>query len=176
MTPESTKVDITKASAPQQDQDRQQEVGWTFANLREEMERLFDEFDISGWRWPAQQPALSRMRRVFAATPALDLVERDGEYELLAELPGMDAGDVEIRLGNGQLTIRGEKSTRVESDEDDYHLSERSHGKFLRSIPMPAGVDADKIVAEMSRGVLHLRMPKTEEARQQVRKIEVKAA
>ena len=81
-----------------------------------------------------------------------------------------------MKLANGILTIKGEKSSERVEDEDDYHLRERSFGSFQRSFRVPASVDADKIEAKFDKGVLKVSLPKTADAIQEERKIDVKAA
>jgi HSP20 family protein len=106
----------------------------------------------------------------------VDLFERNGGYELLAELPGLTEKQIEVKLANGIVTIKGEKSSERVEDQDDYHLRERSFGSFQRSFRVPANVDADKIEAKFDKGVLKVSLPKTAAAIQEERKIDVKTA
>ena len=112
----------------------------------------------------------------WAVAPAMDLVEKDKEYEITAELPGIDEKNVEIKLSNRTLTIKGEKHEEKEEKEKDYYLSERRYGSFQRSFQLPEGVDADKIEANFAKGVLTVKLPKTAEAQKAEKKIAVKAA
>jgi HSP20 family protein len=91
------------------------------------------------------------------------------------ELPGLDEKDVEVKLANGSLTVKGEKKEDKEEREKDYYFSERRYGSFVRSFPLPEGVNADKIEASFAKGVLTIKLPKTAEA-QAEKKIAVKAA
>jgi len=95
----------------------------------------------------------------------MDLVEKEDAYEITAELPGLDDKNVEIKLSNRTLTIRGEKSEEKEDKQKDYYLSERRYGSFQRSFQLPDGVDADKIDAKFTKGVLTVKLPKTAEAK-----------
>ncbi len=106
----------------------------------------------------------------------MDLVEKDGEYEITAELPGADEKDIDIKVTNHVLTIKGEKSEKKEEKKKDYFLSERRYGSFQRSVQIPEGVDADKIEATFSKGILTVRLPKTAEAQKPEKTITVKAA
>ncbi len=108
--------------------------------------------------------------------PAMDLVEKDKEYEITAELPGIDEKNVEIKLSNNTLTIKGEKQEEKEQKDKDYYLSERRYGSFQRSFQLPEGVDVDKIDASFAKGVLTVKLPKTAEAHKAEKKITVKAA
>ena len=110
-----------------------------------------------------------------AAIPAVDLVEREKEYAITAELPGLDDKNVEIKLSNGTLTISGEKKDEREEKEKDYYFSERRYGSFKRAFRVPDGVDADKIEAAFDKGVLTIRLPKTAEAQKAEKKIDIKS-
>ncbi|MDP3895289.1 MAG: Hsp20/alpha crystallin family protein [Mesorhizobium sp.] len=156
-------------------------AGWTpFNDLRREIERLFDDFHPLGFGLPTSRSMFDlEMPRLGGAAwpiaPAMDLVEKEKEYEITAELPGIDEKDVEIKLTNHTLTIRGEKTEEKEEKEKDFHLSERRYGSFQRSFRLPDGVDADKIEASVTKGVLKVKLPKTADAQKADKKITVKA-
>jgi HSP20 family protein len=105
--------------------------------------------------------------------PATDVVENEREIRVIAELPGINAEDVDIDLENNVLTIRGEKrEERNETDEQGtFHLAERRYGQFSRSFILPRDVDSDAIEANFENGVLTVRIPKSEKARR--RRIEI---
>ncbi|MCB8839897.1 Hsp20/alpha crystallin family protein [Aurantimonas sp. VKM B-3413] len=152
-----------------------------FETLRGEMDRLFDMF--GGRRGgPLSRGdfdldfSLPKGMTFGAGTPAVDVAEKDGEYEITAELPGLDEKDVEVKVANGALTIKGEKKEEKEERQKDYYLSERRYGTFVRSFALPKGVDQDKIAARFAKGVLTVTLPKTPEAKAEEKKIEVKAA
>jgi HSP20 family protein len=112
----------------------------------------------------------------WAATPAVDVVESEKAYEVTAELPGMDEKNIEVKLSNGNLTIRGEKQEEKEEKKKDYYLQERHFGSFERSFQVPEGVDANKIEAIFTKGVLKVTLPKKAEAQKPEKKIEIKTA
>ena len=152
-----------------------------FSMLRGEIDRLFDEFDWPDFRFPfhrrlATVEPMRQLADMWTTSPAIDLVEHDGDYEVQAELPGMKPEDVEVKLSEGMLTIKGEKTSERSEKKEDYHLRERSYGLFQRTFSLPAGIDADKVEASFDNGVLKVRMPKTAEAREKERKIDIKAA
>lgn len=152
-----------------------------FATLRQEIDRLFDDFTWPGiTRRGRDRPSmLGQMREwmpAFAGFPAIDLVEHDGEYELSAELPGLDAESIDVRVTDGSLTLRGEKSQERNEERSDYHVRERSFGTVQRSVALPSGIDTENIRAAFANGVLKVTLPKTQEARAKERKIEVRAA
>ena len=82
----------------------------------------------------------------------MDVVEKDKEYEITAELPGMDEKDVEIKLSNRTLTIKGEKKEEEEEREKDYYLSERRYGSFQRSFQVPEGCRRRKDRGKLRKG------------------------
>jgi HSP20 family protein len=150
-----------------------------FASLREEMNRLFDEFDPWSWNWPMRRPGfMPEMAWPWAKegrmAPAMDLVEQDGAYEISAELPGLSPEDVEIEMTDRTLTIKGEKREETEKKEADYHLSERRYGSFRRVLTLPEGVDADRISAKVVNGVLTVTLPKLAAAKSSAKKVAVK--
>ena len=115
-------------------------------------------------------------KRYGRAAPAVDIAESEKGYEITVELPGMDEKNVEVKVSNGNLTIRGEKQEEKEEKKKDYYLHERHFGSFERSFEIPEGVDADKIEANFKKGVLTVALPKKPEAQKPTKKIEVKAA
>ncbi|HUZ90472.1 MAG TPA: Hsp20/alpha crystallin family protein [Methylocella sp.] len=155
---------------------------WTpFESFRREVDRLFDSFHEGAWRHPFGRPALNLdlswpREMSWDIAPAVDVAEKEKEYEITAELPGMDEKNIEIKLSNGMLTIKGEKKEEKEEREKDYYLSERRYGSFTRSFQVPEGVDAEKIEANFAKGVLTLKLPKTAEAQKSEKTIAIKAA
>lgn len=152
-----------------------------FESLRREVDRLFENFDRDLWRSPFSRSVfdiepLWRRELKLAATPAVDIIEKDNAYEVTAELPGMDEKNIEVKLDNGGLTIKGEKQEEKEEKRKGYHLQERSFGSFERYFAVPEGVDADKIEASFKKGLLTVTLPKKPEAQKPAKKIDVKAA
>jgi len=152
-----------------------------FESLRREVDRLFEEFDGGFWRVPSRrslfdiEPFWQRATSLGPA-PAIDIAEKDNAYEITAELPGMDESNIEIKLANDMLTIKGEKKEEKEEKKKDYYLSERRYGAFERAFRVPEGVDADKIAATFRKGVLTVVLPKTPQAQTKEKKIAVKAS
>jgi HSP20 family protein len=174
MAEAATKLPVKKSAAPAKSGD------WVpFESLRREIDRLFDEFRPFDWRLPStvlgfEVPRISHAE--WQVAPAMDVIEKDDAYEIAAELPGLSENNIEIKLSNHTLTIKGEKSEEKEDKRKDYHLSERRYGSFQRSFQLPEGVDADKIDANFAKGVLTVKLPKTPEAKKAEKTISVKAA
>ncbi|MHB8886423.1 MAG: Hsp20/alpha crystallin family protein [Methylovirgula sp.] len=141
---------------------------------------MFDRLHEPGWRLPFSQSSLfdfSSPRNLgLGIAAAVDVVEKDKDFEIIAELPGFDEKNIEVKLSNGTLVIKGEKTEEKEEHDKDYHLSERRFGSFSRSFQIPPSVDTNRIDAHFSKGVLTVKMPKSAEAMKSEKTIEVKAA
>ncbi|WP_186019629.1 Hsp20/alpha crystallin family protein [Burkholderia gladioli] len=148
--------------------------------LRRQIDHLFDDFDPAA-RLSAMRRSLLEVEpfwsrdRSDGSAPAVDVSETEQSYEITAELPGMSKKDIEVTLSNGGLSIRGEKQEDKEEKHKDYYMRERRFGSFERYFPMPDGVDAEKIAASFDKGVLKVTLPKTAEACQAAKRIEIKA-
>ena len=105
-------------------------------------------------------------------TPRVDVQEDAEQIKVEAELPGLTKDDIEVRLVDNRLTIKGEKKEELERKEGDFTIRERRFGSFHREFALPATADASKIDAGFTNGVLAVTIPKKEEAKP--RQIEVK--
>jgi HSP20 family protein len=146
-------------------------------SFRGEMDRLFDRFGFPSLRRifdmePAWRPASS-----FAfSVPAIDMSEDDKTYRISAELPGLDAKDVDVSVSGNTLVLKGEKRQEKEEKDKNCYFSERAYGSFQRTFELPSTVDRDKIAADFSKGVLTITLPKTPDAQKPQKKIEVRSA
>ncbi|MBR0914584.1 Hsp20/alpha crystallin family protein [Bradyrhizobium japonicum] len=148
-----------------------------FQALKSEIDQIFDDFGNGFWNRPFR--SLARLERDFSksiAAPAVDVAESEKAYEITAELPGLDEKNIDVKLVNDGLTIRGEKKEETEEKKKDYYVSERRYGSFERYFTLPDGVNVDKIEATFKNGVLKVVLPKTEEAQKPAKTINVKAA
>jgi len=136
-----------------------------FDRVRREMDRLWDSF--------LEGRPMRRAEEGGEWLPSLDVSETKNDLVIKAELPGMDAKDIDISLNNGFLTIKGEKKHEKEEKDENYHLNERSYGSFTRSVRLPREVQSDKITASFKNGVLRVTLPKSEESKK--REIKIKA-
>jgi HSP20 family protein len=177
MAKAETKVPVTIGDKPTTPSSAVQ-MWRPFENLRREVDRLFEDFSMSPFRLPFRRPAFDIepfwAPESWVAVPAVDFVERGDAFEMTAEMPGLDEKNIEIKVANGVLTVKGEKTEEKEEKERDFHLRERRFGSFERSFRIPETVDADKIEAAFKKGVLTVTLPKTAEAQKPVKKIEVK--
>jgi HSP20 family protein len=167
-----TKTETKESAAP---------TAWQpFESLRQEMERMFEDFRADFGGSPFRRGRLSLepfFKREWGRglSPAVDIVDKDNAYEVTAELPGMSEKDIEVKVAGGMLTIKGEKSEEKEEKKKDVYVSERRYGSFQRSFSVPEDVDADKLEASVKNGVLTVTMPKSAEAKRKERKIAVTA-
>lgn len=163
-------VDVKKAAPARQN------LVEPWQSFRTEMDRLFDR--ISGG---FGMPSFGRFFDVDRSlpdisTPAVDVSEDDKAYKIAAELPGLEEKDIDVTVTGDMLVLTGEKKQEKEEKNKNYYLSERSYGSFRRSFALPEGIDQNKISASFAKGVLTIELPKTNQAREQQKKIEVKAA
>jgi HSP20 family protein len=129
------------------------------ASIQSRMNRIFDEA-FRGRSGTEEDWALGG-----TWAPAVDIFEQNGNIVLRAELPGIDAKDVDIRVENNVLSLRGERKFANEVKREDYHRVERAYGSFSRSFTLPNVVDTEKIKADYKDGVLQVTLPQKEEAK-----------
>jgi HSP20 family protein len=142
-----------------------------FSAMRMEMDRMFENFMTRGL---GGFPRIAAGERSGNMIPSVDVRESNGEIVVEAELPGLDEKDVEVTLRDGVLRIRGEKRSTREEKKDDYHLTERSYGRYERAFRLPDGIDEDKIKADIKNGVLLVTVPKKPEAVSNEKKIQIR--
>ncbi|RUM88452.1 MAG: Hsp20/alpha crystallin family protein [Thermodesulfatator sp.] len=133
--------------------------------LRREIDRLWEEFfgrarvpeRWEGWEW----------------APAVDVSETDEAVVVRADVPGLDPEDLEITLSGNTLVIKGEKKKEEEERRENFYRVERVYGSFLRTVDLPAEVEADKVEATYKNGVLKIVLPKKAEAKGRTIKVKV---
>lgn len=132
-------------------------------DLFDEMERMFDAFQNSWDRIPAE--------RNFS--PACDITEEKDHYLMTIDLPGFKKEDIKIEMSDNVLTVAGERRREVKTEEGKGHRFERSYGTFTRSFSLPSTVSSEKVEANYEDGVLSLYLPKTPLAK--ARSIEIQS-
>jgi HSP20 family protein len=134
--------------------------------LQDQMNRLFDDTFTR-----------ERSGRADLATwaPAVDIYETSNELVVKADLPDLQDKDIDVRVENNTLTIRGERKFEKDVTEDNYLRIERSYGSFMRSFSLPNTVSSENIRADYRNGVLTLHMAKREESKPKQIKISVAA-
>jgi HSP20 family protein len=146
-----------------------------FHNLRDEIDRVFDEFmSWSPFRGGLLDRPLAQLGLRRGMVPAADVCERADAYEIDIDVPGVKTGDIEIAVSGDTLTVRCEVGAEQKEEGTQYYSYERRHETFSRMFGLPAGVDPDGIAADMENGVLKITIPKTAETQKKIRKVEVK--
>lgn len=139
-----------------------------------EFEQLFEDF-FKGW------PSLSHWSPPYFGSmfreepfrlPKLDIIDRDNEVVVRAEVPGIDKKDIDISLTDNLLTIKGESSKESKEEKGDYHRHEISTSSFCRSVSLPGMVDASKAAASLKDGVLEVTLPKLESSKRRTIAVE----
>jgi len=146
---------------------RREEGRDPFTMLQREMNRLFEDFNRDvGF-------GLERGEEGGAFVPHVNISENENEVTVTAELPGMDEKNIDVSISKNVLTLRGEKKDEREEKGRDFYRVERSFGQFHREIPLPGEVVSDKADASFKNGVLSIHLPKSKEAQQEAKKIQV---
>ena len=141
----------------------------------EEMERLFEGYFPRGWMRPFhwERPSWGELGAPFEGkTPRVDIVDRDNELVVKAELPGVDKKDLDISMTENTVTIKGSTSHEEKEEKGDYYRSEMSRGSYSRTLALPSDVEADKAKAKFKDGVLELTLPKLKKAKRRSVKVE----
>jgi len=140
--------------------------------LQREIDRVFEDVFSGGSGASSGGSAAGRGGAMMNA-PRIDLQDSEGELRLHADLPGVQPSDLDIRVEGDVLTIRGERKSESERNEQNFHVMERSHGRFQRSIQLPFAPNPDEVHATVREGVLELRIPKRA-PQERSRRIEVR--
>jgi HSP20 family protein len=141
-----------------------------FGSLHDEIDRVFHDFTQSAGLTPGSTSGNALM------SPVINVAETDKALEITAELPGVDQQDVDVTVTDNRLTIQAEKKAEEEDKSKDYHVVERSYGKFSRSMSLPFSVDPDKVDAQFKNGVLTVTLPKPPEVKAKTHKVKIKHA
>ncbi|HHH35588.1 MAG TPA: Hsp20/alpha crystallin family protein [Gammaproteobacteria bacterium] len=133
----------------------------------EEMDRLFESFFPRSWlrpmRW--EWPSVGELAAPFEGRlPKVDVVDRDSDILVRAELPGVDKKDLDISITDNTVTIHATTSREQEREEGEYYRREITRGSFARTVALPAEVDADGARASFKDGILELTVPKVAKA------------
>lgn len=132
----------------------------TLAALSEEMDRLVGGAAGNAWS--------------YGLTPAADVLETEGEYRVLVDLPGVDPSAIQLRVEKDTLTIQVDRKQPQAEAGEAVHRSERAFGTYYRSFALPRSVDAGRVEAGYQQGVLSVKLPKRDEARARTIAVNVK--
>jgi HSP20 family protein len=143
-----------------------------FPTSLDEMERWFEDvfrrpFFAPTWMPRIKFPELGEM------APSVDIYEEGGDIVLKAELPGMKKDEIDVNIAGDTVTISGEKKAEEKVERKDFYRLERSFGSFTRKLRLPAEIQPDKAKASFHDGVLEVRIPKTEAAKEKTKKVPI---
>ena len=183
MTEAVKEVVVTEEKATEAEEQMRpppQREAWLFENLRRSVEHAFENL-YRARRLPFTRSAfdvapVSPGELIWGPFPTVDIVETENEYVITAELPGVAASDVDVKLFARQLTIKADKKEARKEQTKSVHVTERRYGSLERTFQVPESVDTDRIKATSANGILTITLPKTPEARQSERNIDVAAA
>lgn len=144
-----------------------------FEEMDQIFERMFAEFFPRGWLRPFHlgrpwMPELAFETR----TPRVNLIDRDEDVLVRAELPGVTKKDLDVSLTEDTVTIRAETRREEKAEEQNYYRHEITHGTFSRTLPLPCHVKGDQAKAHFADGVLELILPKAEKTKHITVKVE----
>ena len=142
------------------------------ARWEHDMERMLGNF-LAGRAQPLFDDRSWPGSGLSMREPNLDLYEEKDQIVVKAELPGMNKDDIQVSISDNILTLKGEKKKEEEDTGKDYYRSERAYGAFIRTLPLPAEINPDKVQAAFKNGVLEIRLPKSEEAKKKEIKVKV---
>lgn len=145
-----------------------------FLSPFEEMEHLFDDFLSRGsWIQPFLRRGLPDLEAAFAGRfPKVDIIDRETEVLVKAELPGVDKSDVDVSISENMLTLRASTQREKKEEKGHYFRRELSRGEFQRTLRLPGQVDADKAKASFKDGVLEICVPKAPGSKRQAIKVD----
>jgi HSP20 family protein len=139
--------------------------GWEPSLLQEMRDRFLGPTEAL-FNWPVyywRRPGTFKGEYV----APLEVYEREGQTVVRLEMPGMKEEDIDVSVTDGLLTIKGEKKHEEEIKEENYYYSERSFGRFLRTLSIPEGIDESKLTATYDNGILELEIPKVDEQKKE---------
>lgn len=137
----------------------------TELNPWDEMERWFEEFGRQGWLHPFRWELPFRTERMTfleGRMPKVDVIDREAEIVVRAELPGVEKDGVELTVTDQTLVLRAKTRHEEKEERGEYFRHEMSHGEYQRTLQFPAAVDHEKARATFRNGVLEITLPKAE--------------
>lgn len=155
----------------QSDSERKKEIQ-RYSSPLAEMEQFIDDLFQQRLFAPSWLPRF-RYTDIYDVSTSVDMYEEGDDLIIKAEMPGMKKNEISIDFTNDVVSISGEKRTEERTEQKDYYRLERSFGAFSRKLRLPVEIQIDKTHAIFKDGVLEIRMPRSEAAKQKTRKITV---
>ncbi len=141
----------------------------------DEMDRMFDRFMSGNWMRPFawDRPLWKGMMEPLELNlPRMDVIDREEDILVRAEVPGVDKKDLEVSLADNMLTVKGSAKREEKEEKGDYYRCETSQGSFLRTVAIPGKIDTSKVAASLKDGVLEITLPKVEGSKRRSIKVE----
>ena len=138
----------------------------------EEMNRFFESVSPRHWMRPMQWdwPEWGHLPSPFGGKmPRVDMIDRDGELLIRAELPGVEKDDLDVSMTDNTITIKGKTASEDIDEKENYYRAEITRGAFSRTLVLPADVDLDKIHSTFKNGLLEMTVPKQDKTRRKVK-------
>lgn len=148
--------------------------GGRFPTSFEDMERMFEDFGPGGWlrHWRHEFPRWEHLMPFEGRAPRVDVIDRDEEVVIHAELPGVNKKDLDVSLTDDAVTIKGTSTHEEKEEKGDYFRREMSRGEFSRTVSLPCEVDDSKAKATFKDGIMELVLPKVEPTKRRSVKVE----
>jgi len=125
--------------------------------------RWMETFEPFGWKWPRDVDLERNFR--------LDVIDRDKEFVVRGELPGVEKDDIDVTIAGGRLMIEAEREFEEVDEKEEFYRHELGYGKFMRSLMLPEEVDPEAIHAELKDGILTITLPKVRAAERHTVKV-----
>jgi len=149
--------------------------------MRREMDDIFDRFFGNAFgstfgTWPVDFDIWygDYAPRTFA--PSIDIADEDKHIRVTAELPGLEQKDVDLTVRDNALYLRGEKKFEQTKEDERFYRTERSYGRFERTVPLPVEVDPNGAEATFRQGVLTVRLPKTGDSAAEPKQVPIESS
>lgn len=140
-------------------------------NPFDEMAHFFDSFSNRNWMRPLHMewPEWSHISAPFGGKqPHMEVIDREKEIVLRAELPGVDKKDLDVSMSDHTITVKGKTDYEEKEEKGDYYRSEIAHGSFSRTMLLPADVDVENVKSTFKNGLLEIHVPKLEKASRKI--------
>jgi HSP20 family protein len=135
----------------------------------DDMEKMFENFFHSNW----MRPSWGNLPQPFEGkVPSVDIVERDDEILVRAEVPGVNKEDLDVSMTDDSITIKGKTRHEEKEEKGDYYRCEISSGSFSRTLPLPSSVNTEKAKTSFKDGLLEITVPKNEKAKRRTIKVD----
>lgn len=167
----ASKAAVSAVETRREQAPRRREPGSLLDEMQTDLARFFELGPLGMFPFGR---SLRRVPQMAAAgMPRVDVFEREGELVVKAEIPGVKKEDIDLEITDDDLVLRAERKEEREVKEEDWYRMERSYGSLYRRLPLPQGIQADQIKANLADGVLEVTIPKPQGIASQAKKIAI---